>query len=302
MKKTKLISLLLVLVLALSVFAACKKEQEPSSTAPVGDETTEAPAPVETDALVKTIDISLTDELYAFGVAKDQPELLEKANAYIAKVKEDGTLDAIIEKYFGEGEPTPVASAPLDESKDQLVVATNAAFPPFESTEGENFIGIDMELAKGLADELGMELVIKNIEFDSILPTIDAGQADIAIAGLTVNETRKQTVNFTDSYYTASQVLIVNAAETTFDACTSADEITAILTGLDDSTKIGVQRGTTGNYFVEGDEDWGFDGFPVTCVPYSNGALAVQDMLNGNVDYVIIDQAPAAFIAKAVNG
>ena len=289
----KIISLLLVAVLALCAFAACGKKDE--------GQTTGAQEPVQT-AKVKTIDVSLTDELYAFGVSKNDEELLQKANEYIAKVKADGTLDAIIEKYFGEGEPTPVVSAAEDAEKDQLIVATNAAFPPFESTEGENFIGIDMELAQGLAEALGKELVIKNIEFDAILPTVDAGQADIAIAGLTVNETRKKTVNFTESYYTASQVMIVPADNTVFDACATADEITAILNGLTADTKIGVQRGTTGNYFVEGDEDWGFDGFPVTCVPYSNGALAVQDMLNGNVDYVIIDQAPATFIAASVNG
>ena len=196
-KYAKIIAVLLALVLAVAAFAACSKK-------PAG---TDEPDEQTTAAKVKVIDISLTDEEYGFGVAKDDAELLAKANEYIAKIKADGTLDAIIAKYFGEGTPAVITSAKEDASKDQLIVATNAAFPPFESTEGENYTGIDMELAAGLAEFLGKELVIKNIEFDTVLPTVDAGQADIAITGLTINETRKQTVNFTDPYYTASQVL-----------------------------------------------------------------------------------------------
>ena len=296
MKTTKTIALILVLLLSLSIFAACKKSGNNTDPA---DET----QPVAATELVKTIGISLTDEEYALGVSKNDEELLAKANEYIAQIKADGTLETIIAKYFSEdGEPAVIASAAEDASKDQLIVATNAAFPPFEATEGDNYTGIDMEIAQGLAEYLGKELVIKNIEFDAILPTVDAGQADIAIAGLTVNETRKQTVNFTESYYTASQVLIVPADDTAFDACASTDDVIDVLNKLTENDKIGVQKGTTGNYFVEGDEDWGFDGLPVTCVTYANGALAVQDMVNGNINYVIIDEAPASFIAVSING
>lgn len=295
MKTVRIFALVLALVMAISMLAACGGKTTPT------DNTTDPASTQPAAAQVKVIDVSLTDEEYAFGVSKDQDDLLAKANEYIAQIKADGTLDTIVNKYFGDGEPAVITSAAEDASKDQLIVATNAAFPPFESTEGENYIGIDMELAKGLADYIGQELVIKNIEFDSILPTVDAGQADIAIAGLTVNETRKETVNFTDSYYTASQVLIVPADDTSFDACADGDAVAAILNTLPDA-KIGVQKGTTGNYYVDGDADWGFDGLAGTAVTYSNGALAVQDMINGNIDYVIIDQAPAMFIVKAVNG
>ena len=112
----------------------------------------------------KVIDIDLTSEDYAFGVDKTQPELLEQVNTFINKIKEDGTLDEICEKYFGGGEPTPVESAVLDESKDQLVVATNAAFEPFEYMQGDSYVGIDMEIAALLAEELGQELVCKPAE------------------------------------------------------------------------------------------------------------------------------------------
>lgn len=249
----------------------------------------------------KVIDVDLTSEEYAFGVDKSQPELLEQVNAFIAKIQEDGTLDEIFDKYFGGGEPTPVESAALDESKDQLVVATNAAFEPFEYMEGENYVGIDMEIAALLAEELGQELVIQNMDFDAVCLSVGQQKCDIAMAGLTVSDERKEYVTFSDTYYQASQRLIVPSDDTTFDDMTDADSIAAALGELDSSVKIGVQQGTTGNSYVEGSEDLGFPGLEATCQTYKSGSLAVQDMLNGNIDYVIIDAAPAAAITAAIN-
>ena len=156
-----------------------------------------------------------------------------------------------------------------------MVVATNAAFEPFEYTKGDQYYGIDMEIAKLLADELGKELVIQNMDFDAVC--------------------------FTDSYYQASQRLIVPSADTTFDECKTADEVAAKLGELSNSDKIGVQAGTTGQYYVEGSDDWDFPGLPAECVTYKSGSLAVQDMLNGNIKYVIIDAAPAAAITASIN-
>ena len=249
----------------------------------------------------KVIDVDLTSEEYAFGVDKSQPELLDQVNAFIAKIQEDGTLDEIFDKYFGGGEPTPVESAELDESKDQLVVATNAAFEPFEYMEGENYVGIDMEIAALLAEELGQELVIQNMDFDAVCLSVGQQKCDIAMAGLTVSEERKEYVTFSDTYYQASQRLIVPSDDTTFDDMTDADSIAAALAELDSSVKIGVQQGTTGNSYVEGSEDLGFPGLEANCQTYKSGSLAVQDMLNGNIDYVIIDAAPAAAITAAIN-
>ena len=249
----------------------------------------------------KVIDVDLTSEEYAFRVDKSQPELLEQVNAFIAKIQEDGTLDEIFDKYFGGGEPTPVESAALDESKDQLVVATNAAFEPFEYMEGENYVGIDMEIAALLAEELGQELVIQNMDFDAVCLSVGQQKCDIAMAGLTVSDERKEYVTFSDTYYQASQRLIVPSDDTTFDDMTDADSIAAALGELDSSVKIGVQQGTTGNSYVEGSEDLGFPGLEATCQTYKSGSLAVQDMLNGNIDYVIIDAAPAAAITAAIN-
>lgn len=249
----------------------------------------------------QVIDVDLTSEEYAFGVDKSQPELLEQVNTFISKIKEDGTLDEIFDKYFGGGEPTPVESAVLDESKDQLVVATNAAFEPFEYMQGDAYVGIDMEIAALLAEELGQELVIQNMDFDAVCLSVGQQKCDIAMAGLTVSEERKEYVTFSDTYYQASQRLIVPSDDTTFKDMTDAEEITAALAELDSSVKIGVQQGTTGNSYVEGSEDLGFPGLEATCQTYKSGSLAVQDMLNGNIDYVIIDAAPAAAITKAIN-
>lgn len=251
----------------------------------------------------KVIEINLTEEQYAFGVDKNQPELLEATNNFIKKIKDDGTFDAICDKYFGEGTPEAVVSATLDASKDQLVVATNAAFAPFEYTEdgGKSFLGVDMEIAALLAKELGKELVIMDMEFESVCTAVQMGQCDIAMAGLTINEERKDLVNFSESYYNASQQIIVNADCTDFDACKTAADVEAVLNELESTAKIGVQKGTTGNWYVVGDADWGFDGFKVSCIEYSNGSLAVQDLLNGGVDYVIIDSAPAAKIVESIN-
>jgi ABC-type amino acid transport substrate-binding protein len=249
----------------------------------------------------KVIEVDLTNEEYAFGVDKDQPELLEEVNAFIKEIKEDGTLDEICDKYFGGAEPTPVESAKLDESKDQLVVATNAAFEPFEYTKGDAFVGIDMELAALLAEKLGKELVIQNMDFDAVCLSVGQHKCDIAIAGLTVSDDRKEHVTFTDSYYKASQRLIVPSEDTTFDDMKDAKEIEEKLNELTKDDKIGVQQGTTAQSYIEGSEDFGFAGLPATCQPYKSGSLAVQDMLNGNIKYVIIDAAPASAITESIN-
>lgn len=292
-KLSKVLAVLLAVAVVAASFAACsgKSENGDDSNAQAGK--------------VKVIDVNLSDEVYALGVNKDDAELLTAANEFIAKIKADGTFDNICNNYFGDGEPVGVTSAAEDASKDQLVVATNAEFEPFEYKKGEQFYGIDMEVVKALADSLGKELVIKDMNFDAVVTTVQQGKADVAAAGLTVNEARAAQVNFTESYYSASQQLIVKADDTKFDNCTTKDEVDAILNTLDASAKIGGQNGTTGQSYVEGDLDnpdgFGFAGLPAQFVGYANGSLAVQDLINGGVDYVIIDAAPAAAITTAIN-
>lgn len=279
----KIVSLILASLMLVCAFASCS----------------------DASAGVKVIDIELTEEEYAFGVDKTQPELLEKVNAFIDQIMEDGTFDEICDHYFGDGEPVAVKSAELDPAKAdrQLVVATNAAFEPFEYTNdgGSTYYGIDMEIAALLAEELDMELVISNMDFEAVCLSVGQQKCDIAMAGLTVKPDREEHVTFSKSYYNAAQKLIVKADDTTFDACETADDVVAILNGFDNNTKIGVQNGTTGQFYVQGDEEWGFDGYAVECKGYVNGSLAVNDLINGNINYVIIDSAPAACIVEAYN-
>lgn len=281
--KKKLLSILLAATMVLTMTACGGKDDSANVTA-------------------KVIDIELTSEEYAFGVDKKQPELLEEVNSFIAEIKENGTFDEICDHYFGDGEPVAVESAKEDASKDQLVVATNAEFEPFEYMQGDKYYGIDMEIAKALADSLGKELVIVNMSFDAVCLSVGQSKCDIAMAGLTITEDRKEAVDFTDSYYNAAQKLVVKSDNTEYDECKTAEDVAAILNEKDSATKIGYQTGTTAQFYVAGDADWGFDGYAAEGVGYSNGSLAVQDMLNGNLDYVIIDAAPAAAITSAING
>ena len=180
---------------------------------------------------VKVIDIPLTVEEYAFGVDKAQNDLLASVNTILAEMKADGTLDAIVAAYAtGEG-IKPFTSAKFDASKadKQLVVATNASFAPFEYKEGEQFAGIDMEIAAYIAEKLGLELVIMDMDFEAVVTSVGKNNVDIAMAGLTVNETRKQSVNFTESYYNAAQMLVVKEGETSFDNCKTAEDVLAAL-------------------------------------------------------------------------
>lgn len=179
---------------------------------------------------VKVIDIALTEEEYAFGVDKNQAELLTKINQILAEMKIDGTLAKIVAAYATGVGINPITSAVKDGNKadTQLVVATNAAFAPFEYKDGDKFAGIDMEIAAHIATKLGMELVIEDMDFDSVVTSVGKNGVDVAMAGLTVNETRKQSVNFSESYYNAAQVLIVAKDNTAFDACKTADDVLAV--------------------------------------------------------------------------
>ena len=181
---------------------------------------------------IKVINYDLTEETYAFGVDKEQDDLLTAINTILAT--KDAEIKAIIDKYAKGENLVGITSAELDldRADEQLVVATNAAFAPFEYKEGEKFYGIDMEIMALVADTLGLELVIKDMEFDSVVTSVGKNGIDVAAAGLSVNETRQKSVNFSTSYYDAAQVLIVLDSCTDFDACTSADEVIAKLDEL----------------------------------------------------------------------
>ena len=281
MKKITAIVMTLVLLASVAMLAGCGKKDDVKAA--------------------KVIAIDLTNENYAFGVDKAQPELLEKTNAFIDKILSNGTFDEICSRYSSGGEPVLVKSAAKDSSKDQLVVATNAAFVPFEYTVGDSYAGIDMEIAKLLADELGKELVIDNMDFDAVCLSVGQHKCDIAMAGLTVNPDREASVTFSKTYYKASQRVVVKGDDTTFDDCKTADDVLKKLQSFDASVKIGYQNGTTGGMYINNESDYASNNLKVTGKGYKNGSLAIQDLINGNINYVIIDSAPADSIVKSIN-
>ncbi len=151
-------------------------------------------------------------EEYAICISKDNTELTEKVNAALAELKAEGTLDMIIANYIGDdtkGTCPYVSPEGLDRSNGTLVMATNAAFEPYEFYKDQKIVGIDAEMAQAVADKLGMELKIEDMEFDSIINAVTSGKADMGVAGMTVTEDRLQSVDFSDSYTTATQVIIV---------------------------------------------------------------------------------------------
>ena len=168
--------------------------------------------------------------------------------------------------------------------KEKLTMATNAEFPPYEYVENGTIVGIDAEIAALIADKLGMELEIVDVAFDSIIPGVQSGKYDMGMAGLTVNDERLEKVNFSTSYATGIQAVIVKDGS---DIKTIDD-----LAGK----KIGVQTSTTGDIYATG--DYGEDAI----TRYDNGAVAVQALLADKVDCVIIDNEPAKSYVAANEG
>ena len=172
-----------------------------------------------------------------------------------------------------------------------LTMATNAQFPPYEYYEGEKIVGIDAEIVAAIAEKLGLDYVIEDMEFDSIITSVQTGKADIGLAGMTVTEERMEAVNFTETYATGKQVIIV----TEDSAITSVDDLFA--EGA--SHVIGVQRNTTGDLYTTWDlEEAGL----ATIDRYSKGAEAVQALKTGKVDCVVIDNEPAKAFVSEVEG
>ena len=166
---------------------------------------------VENNDDLKILDEPFEEEEYAICLKKGNDELLDKINGALKDLKEDGTIDSIMDNYIGEDAgKTPYESPEdVDRSNGTLVMATNAEFEPYEYHEGDDIVGIDADIAQAICDKLGYELKIEDMEFDSILPAVQSGKADFGAAGMTVTEDRKSSVDFTDTYADASQVIIV---------------------------------------------------------------------------------------------
>ena len=165
----------------------------------------------------------------------------------------------------------------------KLIVSTNAEFPPYEYYDANEIVGIDVEIAKAIADKMGLELEVKDGAFDAIIAEVSSGKADVGIAGMTATDERKQNVDFSESYATGTQVIIVKEGS----EIKSATEL--------EGKSIGVQLGTTGDIMATDIKDSKVE-------QYNKGMDAVQALSQGKIDAVIIDNEPAKFYEKEVSG
>lgn len=209
---------------------------------------------------------------------------------------------------------TMLAFSACKKEENKLVMATNAAFPPYEFKDGDNFAGIDVEIAQAIAKKLGMELEIVDVDFGAVLTGVAEGKYDMGMAGITVTDTRKQTMDFSDTYATGIQVIIVNdgSAITSLDDLFNFDAETGDPVSLKNTgIRIGVQENTTGDIYSSDDiTNWGFNNLNEDgsvngedrVKRFKTGAEAVTALKNNQVDCVIIDNEPAKSFVAANTG
>ncbi|MDD6270062.1 MAG: transporter substrate-binding domain-containing protein [Oscillospiraceae bacterium] len=166
---------------------------------------------VEKNDTLRILEDPFVEEEYAIAYKKGNDELGSKIDDAITHLKNDGTLDEITSHWIGVDADhvsyTPDSS--LDRSNGKLIMATNAEFPPYESMESGEIVGVDVDMMNAVCDYLDMELVIENMEFDSIIAAVDSGKADVGVAGMSVTEDRLKNVSFTQGYTVSTQVIIV---------------------------------------------------------------------------------------------
>ena len=275
MKKTvKMVAALLVLAMMVTMFAACGSK----------------------DVQLKILDTEYVTEDYAICIAKENTELLDAVNTALEELIADGTVQQVTDYYISGTGELPAFQQDVADDAQVLTMATNAAFPPYEYVENNQVVGIDAVVAALIADKLGMKLEISDMEFDSIIPSVISGKADMGMAGMTVTDERLESVNFTSSYATGIQVIIVPEDSD----ITSADDIVAMIEE-GKNIQIGTQNATTGFIYASDTiENGGFGEDHVQA--FNKGADAVAALTSGKLDCVIIDNEPAKAFVAANNG
>ena len=213
------------------------------------------------------------------------------SNNSAAEANDDSNASAAAENEEAAAAENTDAEAENTDNDAVLTMGTNAAFPPYEFYDGDTIVGIDAEIAATIAEKLGLELQIVDMDFGSIITAVQTGKIDMGMAGMTVTEERLQNVNFSTTYATGIQVVIVPEDSD----ITSVDDIFAKLNAGED-VLIGCQEATTGAIYASGD----FGDDHVTTYP--NGATAVQALTQGKLDCVIIDNQPAINFVAANEG
>ena len=233
------------------------------------------------------------NEDYAIAIAKGNSSLTSSINDALNTLKANGTLDAILNNYIGEniGQTPYTSPENVNRSNGTLVMATNAYFQPYEYYENGTIVGIDVDVATAICDTLGMTLKVEDMEFDSIIPAVTSGKASMGMAGMTVTPDRLKSVDFSDTYATGVQAIIVKEGSD----ITSVDDLFA--EGA--SHKIGVQTGTTGDLYTTDDIEGAGLG---TVERFQKGADAVLALTQGKIDCVVIDNNPAKSFVAANEG
>jgi polar amino acid transport system substrate-binding protein len=284
----RLVGFFTFFMLVLLLTGCCKKEQKPETK-------------------LKLIDIKLTNEEYAFAVSKKNPQLKDNLNQYIETLKTSGIFDSIVAIYTdkeNKGSKTGVkfTSAEVAKTDKNIIIVTNCPFEPFEFIEKDGLMyGIDLEIANAYASYRGLELIVRNIDFDNILSEVAAGKADIGMAGITVTEERKEFCDFTTGYFKSSQKLVVDGKNTDFDNCKTAEDVKKVIKSLNNET-IGYQIGTTGNLFIVGDGSSENPGF-VNIRPqgFKTPDESIKELLHGKIYAAILDDEPAQKILSDIN-
>ena len=281
MKKITALILALVMVFAL---CACGNS---------GDNNDDA---ADNGVKLKILDSEYVTEDYAFAIAKDNDALLEKVNAAMQELTDDGTIKQVVDYFISGTGSLPEFQQNVAADAEEFFVATNATFPPYIYVDGDDFAGIDYVIAGLIADKLGMKLTVNDMEFDAIIPAVQSGKADMGMGGVSITDERKQSINFTMSYATGIQVMIVPEDSDV----TSADDILAKIENGEDF-QIGAQSATTGYIYASDTvENGGFGEDHVQAFP--KGADAIAALTSGKIDCVIIDNEPAKAFVEANNG
>ena len=228
------------------------------------------------NVIVLAAAVCMAAALTACGSSKSATETTTAAAETTTATAETTAADAAAETTAAEAEKT-------DGTGGKIVMVTNAEFPPYEYHENNTIVGIDADIARAVAEQMGMELEIQDMAFDSLIPAIQSGKADFAAAGMTVNEDRLKNVDFTDTYAQAAQVIIVK----TDSPIASPDDLTG--------KKIGVQTGTTGDIYADDIEN-------AEVQRFNKGMEAVMALTQDKLDAVIIDREPAKVFVKENEG
>lgn len=281
MKKITALILALVMVFAL---CACGNS---------GDNNDDA---ADNGVKLKILDSEYVTEDYAFAIAKDNDALLEKVNAAMQELTDDGSIKQVVDYFISGTGSLPEFQQNVAADAEEFVVATNATFPPYIYVDGDDFAGIDYVIVGLIADKLGMKLTVNDMEFEAIIPAVQSGKADMGMGGVSITDERKQSINFTMSYATGIQVMIVPEDSDV----TSADDILAKIENGEDF-QIGAQSATTGYIYASDTvENGGFGEDHVQAFP--KGADAIAALTSGKIDCVIIDNEPAKAFVEANNG